>query len=650
MTGLRKYFLVLITVLMVAALGAQADVLVVDAEPPEDLPTIALNTIAQENNIPLASLEVVNSVESSLPGQDIPFFGFKVMDVETGELYVLYLDENGDQVDIDQIVSKAQEAQVERIDPKLAAQLTNTPANESVPVIIWLYEPDYEATARPEQGEEYNEEKQEAAHQSRAAFVEAIEAPVANRLSGMGYEVGTDETISFLYAALPPGTISEVASWSEVRMVWLDDTLSNLDDDFVEPTLESAYASTAYYPYFWYRRLTGRGIKVGVLEVGGRGQTANPYLRYYTQDTTYVCSTPTSHSTGVLGLIYSSHRTRMGFAIGSEPWLGGTCSGSSSQMLNRTGAAVSWGANVLNHSYGADTNRVLGPMDVYMDNLVHNVGRSTFVAAGNDAVACGTGAGGDVLSPGLAYNVVTVANFDDRNTGAWSDDIMRFNSSWRDPVSFWGDRDKPEVAAPGTNMNSTTTASPWTGGIGSGTSYAAPVVAGVAADMMQYNWNLPAWPEATKAILMTGAPHNIEGASRFSECDGAGAIHVKTIDDIMRGWGGGFGQYGYNCSAPTYLTLATRFFVAGRQSRVTIVWNTPTSYSGYPGQPSADLDLRIIHPNGSTVVTGSYSFDNTFEIVSFNPPVTGNYKIQVWKRRCNVNPQYLGWAYWYSPN
>jgi len=318
-------------------------------------------------------------------------------------------------------------------------------------------------------------------------------------------------------------------------------------------------------------------------------------------------------------------------------------------MLNRTGAAVSWGANVLNHSYGADTNRVVGSMDVYMDNLVHTVGRSTFVAAGNDAVACGTGVNGDVLSPGLGYNTVTVANFDDRNTGAWSDDIMRFSSSWRDPVSYWGDRDKPEVAGPGSYMNSTTTASPWTGDIGSGTSYASPVVAGIAADMMQYNWSLPAWPEALKAILMTGAGHNIEGSSRFSECDGAGAIHVKTIDDIMRGWGGGFGQYGYYCSAPEYLTLATKWFVAGRQSRVTIVWNTPTSYSGYPLRPSADLDLRIIHPNGSTVVTGSYSNDNTFEIVSFYPPVSGNYKIQVWKRRCDVNPQYLGWSYWYSP-
>ena len=658
MTGLRKLFLALITVLVVVALGAQADVHVVDAVPPEDLPTIALNTIAQENNIPLASLEVVNSVESSLPGQDIPFFGFKVMDVETGELYGLYLDENGVQIDFDQMFSQAreaQEAQVGRIDPKLAAQLSNTPANESVPVIIWLYEPEYDPPPRPELGEEYTDEQRgafrEAADQSRAAFVEAIEAPVANRLSGMGYEVGTDETISFLYAALPPGTISEVASWPEVRMVWLDDIYNNLDDDIVEPTIESAYSSIGY-TYFWYRRLIGRGTKVGVIEVNGRAATSNPYLQFFTQDTTYVCSTPQNHPTAVLGFITSSHRSRTGFAIGAEPWVGGSCGGVGSELLNRTTAAVNWGAHVLNHSYGLDTNTVMGSMDTFMDNIPRNNWRSVFIAAGNDASACASGSGGDVLSPGLAYNVLTVANYDDNNTGSWGDDFMRFSSSWRDPISTNGDRSKPEIAGPGTNMNSTTTSYPWTAGVGSGTSYASPVVAAIGADVMQYNGWFKDWPEPLKAVLMTGSPHNIEGNARLSECDGAGAIHVRTIDDIVRGWGGGFGgTESYNCStAPLNSDVATKYFVAGRQSRVTIVWSTPTSYVNYPGKPSADLDLQIIHPNGTTVVSQSASWDNTYEIVSFVPPISGNYKIRVHKTRCDTDPKYLGWAWWYSPN
>ncbi len=86
---------------------------------------------------------------------------------------------------------------------------------------------------------------------------------------------------------------------------------------------------------------------------------------------------------------------------------------------------------------------------------------------------------------------------------------------------------------------------------------------------------------------------------------------------------------------------------AGRKTRVVIVWDQNPNYAYYASKPSADLDLQIFGPS-NTIVASSYSYDNTYEIVEFTPPVTGTYTIQVDKVRCNLTPKYLGWA-WDQP-
>jgi subtilisin family serine protease len=94
------------------------------------------------------------------------------------------------------------------------------------------------------------------------------------------------------------------------------------------------------------------------------------------------------------------------------------------------------------------------------------------------------------MSPGLGYNMITVGAIDDKDSLAWGDDTMATYSSYKDPISTYEDREKPEVVAPGgeygsSTMDSTMTASPWISDRGAGTSYAAPVVAGEAALLMQ---------------------------------------------------------------------------------------------------------------------------------------------------------------------
>ena len=219
---------------------------------------------------------------------------------------------------------------------------------------------------------------------------------------------------------------------------------------------------------------------------------------------------------------------------------------------------------------------------------------------------------------------------------------MNSSSSWRDPISA-----KPEIAAPGTNINSATTASPWTGPIGSGTSYAAPMVTGLTTALMQRNRSLQIWPEAVKAILMASATHNIEGARRFSSRDGAGGIVAYNADNVTRGYNGGWVGLNYSCSSPTNYNALTMPLVAGKRTRAVIAWDQNPSYENYTSQPSADLDLRILGPSGS-VVASSTSLNNIFEIVDFTPTTTGTYTLQIHKFRCSSTPRYVGAAWWRS--
>ena len=387
-------------------------------------------------------------------------------------------------------------------------------------------------------------------------------------------------------------------------------------------------------------------MQVGVIEVGGRVATANPNLAGVVQDLTSVCAAASGHSTAVTGMVRSTHATHKGIAAGANVRAGGSCGGISSELQSRSTAAADWGATALNLSWGADLNLVPGANDRFYDTMAITRYRTVVAAAGNNGAAgCVQGTNGNVLSPGLAYNILTVGNFDDKNTVAWAGDTMAACSSWRDPKSTHSDREEPDVSAPGTNINSTTTASPWTGATGSGTSYAAPMVTGTVALLMQKNASLKVWPEAVRAIVQATAVHNIEGASRLSEFDGAGGLDALRAYYAAGGTNGsGWGAKAYDCAQPASQDVQTVTLTAGRQARIAMAWDNNPAYTGYANGPSADLDLQVLNPAGATVAT-STSWDDTYEIVDFTPAVTGAYKIRVNKHSCAFSPSYLGWAW-----
>jgi hypothetical protein len=600
----------------------------------------ALANVAARTGLAQERLAVANSAIATFPSLGRLAYSFKISDLETGDSYGIDLDDKGQAVDLEQWFSEeraAFDAIYGGVQPALAERLTDATEDAQIPVIIWLHEEAYTPPAPPPADRVSSVRAVDAylaqANSLRQQAVAQVTAPVVTRLEALGIAAEADALVPLLFAVLTPDQIGQVATWSEVDTLYLDTP--------AEPTLDVARA-TIFANVVHNRGIDGSGVRVAELEAeGGRAYLHPAIAAGIVNDNAYSC--PSVHGTHVAGIIRSADPFYRGIAPNVLLRVGGSCDGDMSEIRERSGTAVSWGARILNLSFGHYSGLTPDGYDRFYDELVRNYRRSVIVSAGNRGTAgCLQGTNGAVTSPGLAFNVVTVGNFDDRNTVTWADDVMAPCSSWRDPYSSYSDREKPEVAAPGTDIISTWDATSW--GSLSGTSMAAPMVTGSAALLVQRNPAFGAWPEIVKAILMASAYNNIEGDSRLSEYDGAGGIATDAADDIARGWAGNWGGIGYACSRPTNLNLATMNLFAGRPTRAVIAWDTATEYDYYYFRPSADLDLEVLDPSGNVVVR-SNSYDNTYEIVEFTPAVSGNYTLRVVKWRCDADPGYLGFAW-----
>jgi hypothetical protein len=624
------------------------------------LETVAVQKVAESTGIAAEDLEVLASAPAYYPLSGVQAVAFKMASKVDGILYAVTLTPDGEMVDDEALTAAeaaAREAQYGKVDAELAAVLAGASAGEAVDVFVWVKTPEYEPPARPAAEADAVaaevDQAMAAADAQWTAFVTAATAGTAARMAGLGLAVDADAYVPVVRSLLTAAQVAEVASWAEVDRVYFAPIAFAESEEAPERTepeaVEMEVARTTTYVHTVHQRnILGFGIKIGQTEVGGRVTTSNPFLDLYDPDrvvnnNSNVCASASTHSTGVAGIQVSSHPTRFGIAPGARLYTAGSCTGSTTQLQSAATNAVNWGARAINNSWGSlpAVNKP-GALDKFFDAIVYNNWRVTVKSAGNR----GTG-DGRITTPGLGYNIITVGNFDDRNTISWTDDIMAASSSFVNPLSTNNDRVKPEIAAPGSNINSTTTASPWTGGIGSGTSYAAPMVTGAVALLMQRDAALRSWPEAVKAILMASAVHNIEGAARLSEKDGAGALHMAYADNVARRTAGNWGAQNYVCNTVSPL-IVNMDLVANKHTRAVIVWGQNPNYGDYDLLSSADLDIRVRDPS-NVAVASSLSWDNTYEIVDFMPSMSGRYRLEIHRTRCILAPNYLGWAWWRVP-
>jgi hypothetical protein len=265
-----------------------------------------------------------------------------------------------------------------------------------------------------------------------------------------------------------------------------------------------------------------------------------------------------------------------------------------------------------------------------------------------------------------SYNSLVVGASNDNGTAGRGDDTIAAFSSWRNHTTPSGDRELPEIVAPGQNVTVTGTAV-------SGTSFAAPIVAGTLACMVERNTNLAGWPEALKAIVMAAADCNVSGVllnltDSIDDRDGVGEVNTAravTLSDpanyrnpgaAAATWGHAYGYMHFtsNFKGNVFNSTWNVRTDAGGRLNLVFVWdattsctdpNTPSTCSG--GGPDADLNIYLYRASDNALVATSTSFDNNYEVFAGRTLAANtNYRLEIRKASTRTAATYyaLAWA------
>lgn len=174
-----------------------------------------------------------------------------------------------------------------------------------------------------------------------------------------------------------------------------------------------------------------------------------------------------------------------------------------------------------------------------------------------------------VSSPCAAYNTLCATGFDDRDTKRWEDDQR---APFANPGPSLDDRDKPDLSAPATSIKTTKASGNGQMVIVSGTSFAAPMVAGLAAGIQKASG--AATGLVPKVVLIETA-HQPDPARTREEWDedwGWGRPvmwQAYNLEFSGNYWRGDLGPH----ETATYDSVETSY-PAGNLIAATITWNT----------------------------------------------------------------------------
>ncbi len=333
---------------------------------------------------------------------------------------------------------------------------------------------------------------------------------VASAVAGVTATQYTYRLIPASAHSVTRDAITALSQRDDVEMIWYDEPVHTLLDESV-PLIGA--------PMVWQAGVTGKGIKVGIVDTGIDPNHPD-FAGRIVQMKDFTGQGPNDnhgHGTHVAGIIGGTGAASNGKYKGVAPdcvyytakVLRGDGSGSTSDVMAGVEWAVQQGAQVVNLSLGSDgacdgTDALSATCDAAMSK-----GAVMCIAAGNAGPGAST-----VGSPGCAKSVITI--------GATSktDQIADFSS--RGPTS--DNRIKPDVCFPGVGIASCRASGTSMGTVidnnytrASGTSMATPHAAGACALLLQAKPSLT--PQQIKDLLMSTAKNlnvdpNAQGEGR----------------------------------------------------------------------------------------------------------------------------------------
>lgn len=476
---------------------------------------------------------------------------------------------------------------------------------------------------------------------SRSAAMSVGADAVASVVEAMSVEADTAAPV--VYASLTKDEILELAQTDGVATVFLheEEGIEDLSNSIAIANTDDVHADG----------FDGSGIKVAVWE-NGPDKTDNLVIT-----ASYSSAAGTSdHARHTHGIIKNKEENK---SHGHAPG----CLLYSANSKNRN--ALRWAVKdksctVISQSFHRSSEPHYGTLqadDIYKDWLaVHPPYPTILEAAGNywSTDPDNVDPPEDEYVNHKGYNRLAVGNHND-NANAMSGD-----SVFRNPTSSHGDRELPEICANGTSVN---TVGLWK----SGTSMAAPAVAGCTALLQDIDSTLTYWPEGCRALLLAGATRNVAGNTWWQDVeagndsrDGAGALNIEESARICkfprsrnasatrRGWDVGtskpddFGAnkesaYSYHVRIPSNGPTHVKVVLAW-DSKVTTKQSEPVSSA-----LTVDMDLLVYDAQGIRVgYSGSY--DNSYEIAEFDGKRGKTYTIKL-RRWSGTDKPWFGIAW-----
>lgn len=352
---------------------------------------------------------------------------------------------------------------------------------------------------------------------------------------------------------------------------------------------------------------TGYGINVGVLDGGKPDET---YIGVQGANITnhYPNIQVESHTSYVVEIIYGTAPDVNFFCTTYFNVENASLLSEMEWFINNNVDVINMSLDVRDRDNGTiDSNNVYGSIAKTLDRYAKQYGVSIIISAGNEGVD-------GVESGGMAYNVITVGNYDRaRQTIA--------ESSSYNEIDFTEYAYKPDICAPGyfrfRNYH-----------CDSGTSFSVPLTTGVVALLMSARGSLRIYPTQVKAILTASVslntPHDVPRWNSDYRQYGAGVIDAErasniisvsniVVNEITVSPNGSYHEYQIELFANELVRVSLAF-----EKNIDIV----NEYS------LANLDLKIYNSAGNLICT-SITNDNNVEIVEFTPTVYDTYTIRV---------------------
>lgn len=548
----------------------------------------------------------------------------KAVDRRTGRPVELAYDQRGKAIDAARVfdgIQKRRRAVFGKLHPTLKGHVDRAGASTRLPVAVWLRLPEATLPAKAERRATKTAPKAERARYARQAEIAASVAQAARDCGAR--EPRVDPRAPVVFAALTADGIRRLEAHPDVAGLFFYDRTGEVD---LTDSMDIAQSDTVQSTL----GLSGRGINVAVYE-DGPDVTTNLSItaRFLTNPNT------DDHARHTHGIIKNIEANRPhGHAANCR-----LHSANSMDLDAVTWAAQTRGCTVISQSFhrsAEQTDSGLSFDDMFKDWVALQWPYPTIVHA------AGNGTSSEFVNH-KGFNTLTVGNHNDTATSLSSDSVFR------NPASVHSDRELPELAANGMGVTCV-------GLTKSGTSMAAPAVAGSTALLQEADATLQSWPEGCRAILLAAASRNVTGSTWWTDRtaavdgkDGSGALDAlegtriararrsRNAAGTRRGWDVGtlrsadFGAAGETTFS--YQVTVPRFIFNARV-KVALAWDSLAAVVATPfftiavDQLQVDYDLMVYDAQG-TLVGYSGSWDNSYEIAEFNAQAGQTYTIKI---------------------